>query len=106
MPLLFPKPAKRSTLKRKRRVIRAASVAMVRMAVFEREDYRCRCCGRPAKSMHEIVPRSLGGAVSLENSVALCGDGVRGCHGKIQRHEVRIVGSDANGYLSFTGGVQ
>lgn len=51
--------------------------------------------------MHEIVPRSLGGAVSRDNSVALCGDGVRGCHGKVQRHELWINGPTAEGPLTF-----
>jgi hypothetical protein len=43
-----------------------------------------------AESVHEIVPKSLGGKVSLENSIPVCGDGVRGCHGLLQRHEVIV----------------
>lgn len=69
--------------------------------MFERENYRCRCCGARAESMHEILPRGRGGKVSRENSVALCGDGVRGCHGKCQRYEIRIIGNDAEGELQF-----
>lgn len=39
--------------------------------------------------MHELKFRSQGGRVCPENSVAVCGDGVRGCHGFLQRHEIR-----------------
>ncbi len=38
--------------------------------------------------MHELLFRSLGGKVSKRNSVAVCGDGVRGCHGFLQRNEI------------------
>jgi 5-methylcytosine-specific restriction endonuclease McrA len=71
------------------------------MAVFARDRETCRICRiRPAESMHEIVPRSLGGKVSLANSIAVCGDGVRGCHGFAQRHEIRIEGR-ADDYLEI-----
>lgn len=69
--------------------------------MFERDGNRCRCCGAPAESMHEILPRGRGGVVSRENSIALCGDGVRGCHGKCQRYEIRIVGDNAEELLVF-----
>jgi hypothetical protein len=38
--------------------------------------------------MHELRPKSLRGKVSKYNSIAVCGDGVRGCHGYLQRHEI------------------
>ena len=38
--------------------------------------------------MHELQFRSQGGKVSRRNSVAVCGDGLRGCHGYLQRHEI------------------
>lgn len=66
----------------------------IRVAVFARDGGRCRCCGRPATSMHELRPRSLGGAVSLANSIAVCGDGVQGCHGRLQRHEIETFACD------------
>ena len=89
MPLKFPKGPTRASLKRKKKRTHAQHVAEIRRQVFERERGMCRCCGvRPAESMHEIRPRSLGGKVSLENSIAVCGDGVRGCHGRLQRHEI------------------
>lgn len=61
----------------------------VRAYIFEREQGICRCCRiRATESMHELRFRSLGGKVSRFNSVALCGDGTRGCHGFLQRLEI------------------
>ena len=34
--------------------------------------YKCIICRRHAEVLHEMRPRSLGGKVSLENSVPLC----------------------------------
>ncbi len=63
----------------------------IRAYVFARERNVCRCCRkRRAESMHEIVFRSAGGKVSKTNSIAVCGDGVRGCHGFMQRHEISV----------------
>lgn len=39
-------------------------------------------------SVHELVFKSLGGKVSLENSVTVCGSGTTGCHGYLQSHEI------------------
>lgn len=73
----------------------------IREYVFEREQGMCRCCRcRRADSMHELLFRSLGGKVSKRNSVAVCGDGVRGCHGYLQRNEIDWQG-DAEERLSF-----
>jgi len=66
----------------------------VKAAVRERDGGFCRVCGRPAESVHEIRPKSLGGPVSLENSIALCGDGTHGCHGLAQRHQIAIRATD------------
>ena len=64
---------------------------LVKIRVRQRDGDVCRCCGtRQAESVHEIVPKSLGGKVSDENSIHLCGDGIRGCHGLAQRNEIRI----------------
>lgn len=54
--------------------------------------------------MHELVFRSLGGKRSANNSVAVCGDGVRGCHGLLQRNEISWTSEkdDAEGTLVFT----
>jgi hypothetical protein len=54
--------------------------------------------------MHELLPRSVGGKRCPTNSVAVCGDGVRGCHGLLQRHEITwdSDGDGAEGTLVFT----
>lgn len=109
-----PKPPKREPTARK--PIRTHgkparvrdAIAEIRRYVFERENGICRCCGSlAAETMHEIRPRSLGGLVSRENSIAVCGDGVRGCHGKLQRNEIKVrLGSKrqgAEGFLAFAG---
>lgn len=94
-----PKPEPRKRVKARTKRQRTTHVKAVRSYVFEREQGTCRICVvRPAESMHEIVPRSLGGRVSRSNSIAVCGDGVRGCHGFAQRHEIHI-GGDAEGVL-------
>ncbi len=76
----------------------------IREYVFEREQGICRCCRiRKAESMHELRFRSLGGKVSKKNSVAVCGDGVRGCHGMLQRLQIAYVcdSDGAEGQLRF-----
>lgn len=54
----------------------------------------CRCClQRAAESVHEIKPKGMGGnphAVSLENSVHVCGSGTTGCHGHLQAHCIKV----------------
>lgn len=102
--LAIPKGPTRKQLKGKYDRADAARVKAVRVYVFDRERDLCVCCASlylrvtPAESMHEVVPRSIvdpltgnRGIVSPENSIAVCGDGVRGCHGKLQRHEIRCV---------------
>jgi hypothetical protein len=86
-----PKPEKRSTAKNRSRRLLRDKRAAVREYVFGRERSLCRCCRiRPAESMHELRFRSLGGKVSRQNSIAVCGDGVRGCHGHLQRLEIEF----------------
>lgn len=50
---------------------------------------RCQCCGwrRRSTSWHHLVGRDLGGDDVIENLAELCGDGVSGCHGAVQRLE-------------------
>lgn len=63
--------------------------AKVRAYVFARERNICRCCrSRTAESRHELRFKSLGGKVTRQNCVAVCGDGVRGCHGMLQDHSI------------------
>lgn len=37
-----------------------------------RFKYRCIICFKRYATLHEIIPKSLGGEVSMENSVPLC----------------------------------
>lgn len=94
----------RTQVKARKRTARRALVADIRAYVFGRERSLCRACRlRRADSMHELKPRSLGGTVSKRNSVALCGDGVAGCHGLITRHELQSEAGPlgAEGTLTF-----
>jgi hypothetical protein len=93
--LAHPKPEPRKRSKARLARTRRAHVAAVRAYVFAREQNVCRCCGiRAAESMHEIRPRSLGGKVSRENSIACCGSGTTGCHGFMQNHEISVEPTD------------
>lgn len=79
----------RRILKARKKRDKVRTAADVRVYVFGRERNVCRCCRkRRAESMHELKFRSQGGKVSKKNSIACCGDGVRGCHGFLQRHEI------------------
>ena len=102
-PLAKPEPRKRVKARAKR--LQAAHVKEIRAYVFAREDGCCRCCGwRRPTSLHEVRFRSQGGKVSNANSIAVCGDGVRGCHGLLQRHEIKArFGRDrsADGWMAF-----
>lgn len=99
-----PEPRKRTAARRSRLALK--NTHMVRMFVFARERNICRCCrARPADSMHEMRPRSLGGKVSRQNSIAVCGSGTTGCHGLLQAHRIDIrtdIANGAMGPLSFT----
>lgn len=41
----------------------------------------CGACGRPAGSVHHVIPRGERGDDVLENLITLCGNGTTGCHG-------------------------
>jgi hypothetical protein len=51
------------------------------VACMERDGWSCVRCGRLAESVDHRLPRSRGGGHDLHNLQAMCGDGVRGCHG-------------------------
>ena len=93
-----PKHTPRRIVKARKKRAHAMTVGEVREYVFARERNICRCCRkRPAESMHEIRFRSLGGKVSTKNSIAVCGDGVRGCHGHMQRNAIRVIACPRHG---------
>ncbi|ANA85269.1 HNH endonuclease [Gordonia phage BritBrat] len=52
-----------------------------RRIVNERADGFCERCGQYGTTIHHRKNRSQGGVWSPQNCVALCGDGVRLCHG-------------------------
>jgi len=67
----------------------------IKAAVKARDGGCCRVCGKRGESVHEIDPKGMGGsktAVRLDNCITVCGDGVRGCHGRLQRCEIRFKG--------------
>jgi hypothetical protein len=82
--------------KRAKKATRRAHVTGVRGQLFPKDHApRCACClGRRAESMHEI--RSAGAvgsrvkAVSLDNSIPVCGSGTTKCHGYLQHHRILV----------------
>lgn len=82
-----PEPMKRTKARKARQKL--TNTHEVRAYVFARERDICRCCRcRPAHSMHEMRPKSLGGRVSKRNSVAVCGSGSSMCHGFLQAYQI------------------
>jgi hypothetical protein len=59
--------------------------------VFERARLRepwCVICeDARTQSIHHVVKRSQGGDDVPANLVGLCGDGTRGCHGRVEARE-------------------
>ena len=89
----IPKPEPRKRIKAREKRAKVKTDAEVREYVFMRERNICRVCRkRQAESRHELQFRSQRGKVSKTNCVAVCGDGVRGCHGFLQRHEIQWFG--------------
>lgn len=99
--LAQPKPEPRKRVKARVKRQQSQTIAAVRAMVFARDHDTCRVCGGPAWTMHELKFRSLGGKHSPENSIAVCGSGTTKCHGKLQRHRLLVIGTDANQRLTF-----
>lgn len=54
----------------------------------------CRCCAGASSlplSLHHLVSRSLGGDDVADNLAPLCGDGTRGCHGRVENRELAFL---------------
>ena len=90
-------PLARSTLNRRRTPRRHKStpqpepqvdVEALRRAVFERDRWTCRRCGKRVSwtggSLSHLLPKSKGGVWADFCLETLCGDGVRGCHGWVE----------------------
>ena len=68
-------------------------VDAARRLVRRRDDSHCQMCGKPLwvgqGSVHHRLNRGRGGSAVLERAsilVTACGDGTRGCHGKVTEH--------------------
>lgn len=57
-----------------------------RAVVNERAAGRCEVCGRQGESIHHRVKAGQGGQWAPSNTVRLCGDGTRRCHGWLEAH--------------------
>jgi hypothetical protein len=79
-----------------RRIINPQFVAAI-VRDTEAELIGCQLCGAlQPLSAHHIIPRSQGGDDVEANVACLCGDGTRGCHGRVEdsphaRHRLRLV---------------
>ncbi len=56
----------------------------VRKAIYNRDQGRCRRCGKRGESIHHRRKRRSANPHRPSNLVLLCGDGTRGCHGWIE----------------------
>lgn len=76
----------------------------LRAFIEEREENRCARCGqhvaRDEDSIHHRVPRGRGGENSPFNLILLCGTGITGCHGWVEKNRRE---SYRLGYLVKTG---
>lgn len=81
----------------------AAEVRHMQQLVDQRDDHRCRRCGRTWLddfcdfSRHHRIPHGAGGSALVDrasNVVTLCGSGTTGCHGHVEenREESEILG--------------
>ena len=100
-------PLKRTRALRQRRALKwkgrpAKTVRQKGRIVASLDDYKvlvkrvvygelCAAgCGQRANSAHHIVSRAQGGDDVLDNLVGLCGDGVAGCHGKVEARDPTV----------------
>lgn len=60
---------------------------IVRCAVLDRDNYRCKKCGRPGREVDHIKPKKLGGTDDLSNLQTLCSN----CHTKKTKKDVETI---------------
>jgi 5-methylcytosine-specific restriction endonuclease McrA len=94
-----PDPKSRSLARGTRRYRRKVASPKQWQAIIAAKIGPCRVCMVPRLnggssahepypvSFHHVVPKSLGGDDIEDNVVPLCGDGTRGCHGKVESHD-------------------
>ena len=93
-----PKPRPQCFDKRDRRRERDTLQRAVAMAVSDRDEHRCRCCGRREKlHHHHLTFRSKGGVHSTENELLLC----QFCHALIHARQLWIFGKNADKRVTF-----
>ena len=62
--------------------------SVMRDCVLERDEHKCRICGRPASEVHHIRPKSFGGSkYDPRNLVCLCNP----CHSHVHKQIDEIV---------------
>lgn len=101
----IPKPEPRKATKRRETARQRVERQATRLAVLQRDGYRCRAC-REAVSIdgahvHELLYRSRGGsALDPTNCVSLCPR----CHELVHAHRLAVVygPSRADGEVTFT----
>jgi hypothetical protein len=96
-----PDPEPKSKQSARVRAFNAEFQWMKRNVIHPRSGGRCEVripgiCTGTAESTHHRKPRKQGGLNTEWNLVDVCGDGVRGCHGYIERNRERAY---ANGWL-------
>jgi len=78
---------------------------LTRQKVLERDGGLCQLCGRPANSVHHIVPVVHGGGRELSNLITLCWS----CHNKADKARYKKTDKRAKifklGWLKNPGGV-
>lgn len=91
-PVTVPKEDRRNRPKRVDGVTSSEVPQRIRDAVLARDEWTCTYCGIPIDrlnySLHHRRPRGMGGSRRLHtmaNLVTLCGSGVDGCHGVVER---------------------
>lgn len=84
-----PKPLPRRVDKVLQQRTQQAKVDRTKTNVRKFHNYRCCVCVRRTMVVHEHLPRSLRGPVSLQNSFLAC-DHLDGgvCHPLLQRHRI------------------
>jgi hypothetical protein len=96
--MMFPKPRPRVFEKQDIKREMAALERAVRAAVNERDERRCRCCGRNERlHLHHLTFRSKGGQWSTENLVTLDDR----CHAMLHARQLWIFGKNADTRLTF-----
>ena len=87
--------------KRERAKVKLANLRKIHAAVDKRDKGCCRACGDRLltghRHRHHVMYRSRGGNDTLDNLVLLCAR----CHGEIHLKRLWIIGTDANGPLTF-----